>query len=1037
MMKKHFFCVLLLHYVVCLTAFSQATDTPDGLSNTALVEQIKKSPIRKSGPFLETLVQRIEALDKDAEANVLLPQVYFLLTRYHFNEYINDKKKANLAACVEYAEKLTTRFPAVKSVPEALTFAIDALLAASDWPAAEKLLKNAIAAVDAGRYPNQFLTPWVENLCRIYAVQEKWGEGASVFKRWLESPYVKPEQRAKAAFYIVRGGAKSGNIEGFFSYLPYLAQAGDDRYDPELNLDLFKVGNKFSDEGKYDYANYMYFLTIPIEDSIAYYESKSMQMRAKIQWYNQNNLAAPSAISEQLNENETYLRALRGLQSYTGVLKYKRAANLRRMGREYDAFYAYYQLVKDHPEDPMAEVFCYTTFEQAFQIKYQAEAIEIGEYYLTRSDFNENRAAVVTRLIGLFFAQGNYSRVEELGEAFVESYPNHPFGANVVHFLGYMWMRQNQVAKARERLTYFIDSNPRAPLTQTASYWLGIACVYEQDFAGAIPRFDFVINKFSSSGFFPDALFRRAVCEFGLGDYGAAKNRFEAWVERFPNHNLRGEAHMFLGDIAALHDQTELALSNYKQIEDYTNKISLIDHGYFESATLLEAADRHLEIVELMKRYMERFNTTGNLPTAILTIGRAYEATGQPAKMLHEYKNAIAEYGNERGADGVDQLLTAYISKYSSFSASFQATLVFINRLLGDAVFRHEVISDRGKLHSYGQNNPVEYSLIKTLLRDKSIRDGLVAREIPPPVIAPSSGNSTQVKALAPVPVEYDTSILPEAQQYLYQQRARILSDLKAMPELPPLDYYRILLKQSKENKQRTFVLRLAAALSTTDGDEVLQVEVGPQDIAQASAASLVWMASISIDQDRGLADLALAELFTNFSDAAAVPDALRLQAAIHVMDGKVDSAIQILDYIGEQHPTWERAEETALLTANLLFENQRFTPARERYLKILNVRDWRGEAWAEASVRIGQCYEAEGEYLKAHGFYERGYLAYSQYPQWAGRAYYLDGLLLMDVLNEAVSAREVFARFLQMSAASAHPDYESVKKQYEALENI
>ena len=113
--------------------------------------------------------------------------------------------------------------------------------------------------------------------------------------------------------------------------------------------------------------------------------------------------------------------------------------------------------------------------------------------------------------------------------------------------------------------------------------------------------------------------------------------------------------------------------------------------------------------------------------------------------------------------------------------------------------------------------------------------------------------------------------------------------------------------------------------------------------------------------------------------------------------------------------------------------ETKQYPEALKRYLEILQVRDWRGSAWAEACYQIGRCYEYTGETLKAHGFYERTYLSYRQFPEWAGKAYYRDGLLL-EQMNELESAKSVYEAYLKLTNAEALVDFEAVRTRYETL---
>ncbi|MEN8663036.1 MAG: hypothetical protein ABF330_11155, partial [Lentimonas sp.] len=64
---------------------------------------------------------------------------------------------------------------------------------------------------------------------------------------------------------------------------------------------------------------------------------------------------------------------------------------------------------------------------------------------------------------------------------------------------------------------------------------------------------------------------------------------------------------------------------------------------------------------------------------------------------------------------------------------------------------------------------------------------------------------------------------------------------------------------------------------------------------------------------------------------------------------------------------------------------------------------------------------------------YERTYLSYRQFPKWAGKAYYRDGLLLEE-MKEIESAKKVYDAFLQLPDAENLDEYKEVHKRNETL---
>jgi tetratricopeptide (TPR) repeat protein len=85
---------------------------------------------------------------------------------------------------------------------------------------------------------------------------------------------------------------------------------------------------------------------------------------------------------------------------------------------------------------------------------------------------------------------------------------------------------------------------------------------------------------------------------------------------------------------------------------------------------------------------------------------------------------------------------------------------------------------------------------------------------------------------------------------------------------------------------------------------------------------------------------------------------------------------------------------------------------ARQKYQYILKVAEWRGVAHARALIQTGDAYMAEAEYNKAHGFFERTFLGYSNFPEVAADAYLADAEVLIK-LNDINSAKATLAEAL------------------------
>jgi TolA-binding protein len=1001
------------------------SNAPKDMTNASLLTFIQSNPLQKSMPHMLEVIDRIES-DKDSgeELNGLLARCYYEVARHHYNRFVANPGKGGANQAIDYGKKLRKRFPSDINAPATLQFEINCYQLQKEWEDMRKSLELGLNGIAKGIYPKSYKAKWLEDICYSYASEKLWKEGRPRFIEAYDDMFSSYRLKNIAALYLIQSYTVTEEAEKVLPLIAHLQDAKEDRYDPNLNLSLFKLGNQFSEKGEFSSANYMYFLCLTIETIIEHNEQLLERKNIRSKWFRSKKIPVPDELTEEISDLKSYIAELKKQTSYTGPLKYYRARNLKRMDRIYDAYFAYLRLINEHPEHNSAELFHYTAFNQAIEIDYLEDALDLGERYIAKSHYKLYRRETLVKLVAAYFQLERYDRVHALGRIFVQEYPTHLYGNNVVHFMGFAWMRLGDIDQAREVLGGYLKAYPDAPMSQSAHYWVGLGDVIEQKFEDAINHFDIIIAKHKEGNFYVEARFRRAVCDFGLGDYDAAERRFNEWVADYPANHLRGEAEVFLGDIDAYYAKVETALAHYALTETFTQKMNLVDHAYFESVRLLDANSRYDDMIALLDQYMEKYQEEGNLSRAILQIGQAYESTGQPEVMIQSYYDAIVRFGNNPRAEGVDEIFKDFAGKYNKFITYYESTIGFIESLLNDEAFRLSMIDDRKTLHLHRmKHQEIDSDIIDSLLRNPELREGLGTRAIP----------LTEEEVLAGAVQQYDTSILPEAKANLKTQLAHFKELLGKMPSETPESQLRALFNTAKAEGQRTLELRLLAAFNrlgmTPPGDSKVSI----QDLPDASPATLAWIGSEMLESDPTLSQLAIDRVLFDHPESLAVPDALETKAKIAYNAGDFSDAVSVLDTISDRYPTWPKAPEIALRSAGILLESKRTEDALARYLEILQIRDWRGTAWAEACYKIGRCYEATDDTLKAHGFYERTYLSYRQFPEWAGKAYYRDGILLEN-MNEAESAKAVYAAYLELPNAQQLDDYNDVLKRHAKL---
>lgn len=231
----------------------------------------------------------------------------------------------------------------------------------------------------------------------------------------------------------------------------------------------------------------------------------------------------------------------------------------------------------------------------------------------------------------------------------------------------------------------------------------------------------------------------------------------------------------------------------------------------------------------------------------------------------------------------------------------------------------------------------------------------------------------------------------------------------------PPTDWLRAELDAATEAKSDAARLRYAWALADLCG-EPAPAAFADTDLRHASPAVLEWIGRTARTTQPDLAVAALEKTVEEFPESPWVEDALATWAALAAERGDTARALALYERLFDQFPTGPHAGAALKHTADLKAAAGRTDEAMKDYLRILEIREWRGPLWPESLFRIGTLLEQQGKLQEAFAYYQRVYILYSGYPEWAAHAYLQSGLVL-EKLNRR---REAIATYEEMLANEA-----------------
>lgn len=228
------------------------------------------------------------------------------------------------------------------------------------------------------------------------------------------------------------------------------------------------------------------------------------------------------------------------------------------------------------------------------------------------------------------------------------------------------------------------------------------------------------------------------------------------------------------------------------------------------------------------------------------------------------------------------------------------------------------------------------------------------------------------------------------------------------------LDAFRAELDEARiaavESEKRTLALRLQTLIAAlSDADEARRIEdelASAENVDEAAPSTLAFMARAAIRlQDYALSDLIYKAFSEKHAESDLIMDAMHAEAQALMARKDYDAAFALcqeaLDRFGFAGGMgWAQKGK-----ADIFRLRGDYGKAADEYKQIFAVKDWRGPLSAESLYWMGICLLEQGEQEKATAFFERVYIMYEGYTEWAVKA----GIKRAETLEQMGEKRKAY----------------------------
>lgn len=962
------------------------------MASSQLLERVNE--FASEGRFVEGRRHFEEMRDRfsdgtESEQAAILPIYYFLGLSY-LQEYGRTGSRDLLEPAVENFTVYIAAIPDGQFTVDALRYRIDSFRGLGRFADAAADLERLLNPPLSRRINARQRMEAIEKISEAYYILRDWDRGIPYFRIFLDSA-VDPEKRADAATALIEAFIDLENISEIVNLLPAILVESPARYNVSLNVALMEAGDRLADDNRFSEAALLYNVTLSLEQIRDYFTNRRESLQAQLERL--RSLRADeerqSLIEVQIDNANAELERLADVPSYSAELKVRQARNFFLASRDFEAFWAYYRLVEEYPQHESVRDFEFAAFMTAMRAGLEEQMQAIGRRFLEGPDAEEFRRDILYGMADSYLQAGNMEEFLAAARNLIEEYPEDRYSAQMLFLVGNHFLTERMMEQLVTEFEGYREQLAGTDNMDAVLYWLGLGKLFQQDFAGSREVFAELVANHEGSIYFADARYRYAITYYGANEIEEAREVFSAFIADFPEHQLRGEVEYFLGEIEASAGQDlRRAVDHYEAVERFTRNQSYINAAYQQMSNLFHRNEMFSRLETLWRRYIDNHGAEGDLPMAIYELGRAQRLLGRPGDMINSYRDAIFQFGNNPANDGVDRILRDYVERYYQSLNRLQATRDFLLQLVEDEEFRERMVTDRAFLFQFFVDNPdVEPSLYEEFRNRDELGEALI-------------------EDISPV----------QALLGSYEEQ------LEVFPAQTPEEAFAAELPEARTRGDRTLYFRLLMALDQL-GQRPEVPTILDRDLRVMSPSTLVWVAERELEADPDLALRAIERIMDEYEDSPSILPALMLQAEAARNEGNLERALRLFKEAEERFPAHEQIFRAVIGQGEMMIEKGEFAEARSILQNVLRVSEWRGEAHAHALYVIGMSYfreaerlsgeERERRLLNAHGFFERTFVMYSYFKEWAGKAYVMDTRTLM-ALGEVDDARRTLDEFLE-----------------------
>lgn len=672
---------------------------------------------------------------------------------------------------------------------------------------------------------------------------------------------------------------------------------------------------------------------------------------------------------------EQQVEVLQEMDDYTPNLHLLRGQALLRLGRHREAWLLFEDLsLNESISTELRENAHYRWILTAIAIDLPDEALTIARNFTRRYPDSPLAPEAFTLIAQTHSEAQRYTEANEVLGDLILRFPDHPLRQRWLFTRGFHYAILENFNRARADFIDARDDFSATQITTSADFWLALTYFFERDFDRALREFNRLAQRYREHPIYPEILYRRASTLYGMRDLPQTLAELNRFLDQHPLHLRAPEALVLKGDVLMGKGQLDEAIEVFSRLTPEQD--GQFVYAVFQIAKIHEARNDLEALAEHFTNYASRTDMAikPRLSEALYKVAWAYRRLEREADALPLFAVTLSAFGNERSAGEIQSILTAL-----------------------------------GQTHTRFHQDPAAFQ------RDASI-------------------NQEQVTELA----RTIATSSPEIES-LRRSSLQLLRQLAAENDFER--WIRAARETARNENNLVWYSRLTLHLAErmTDTRRIEQANVLYLDLHrnlspdQLDAPALARVGEMLRNFEMPGGEVYFRQLLRDFPHSGDRASAYHGLGLLAFQKNDYETALEFFERFNQETPTHRLAPEVFSLTGQTMIRLGQLQEAIAMFEDILQRREMRGRAHAEALSGLGEAHVLLGRRDEAIAYFQRVYTLYRAFPDLLARAY-LESARLFEERGDWQAAYNTYAEFLATSSLQTSPLRSTATREFERL---